>query len=223
MSKLVKRILRAKRGVKRVPRLILGLVDIRHVHEYDQSSQACENSTPLAGPSAAPRERERSQRAARRLEHMRLASYLRLRVQEFPHDQRSRRGRPSDALSWTVSEMCRQVRLISPASCPSPPGRRARPALKGVKTGKREPPSDAEIERGLRERAVTSARDAEVLLRWRHGAPPETTPGVDLESLSEAHLERLYAGFVRLASMEEAVLAALVEQLLAGDELGSSS
>jgi hypothetical protein len=30
----------------------------------------------------------------------------------------------------------------------------------------REPPSDTEIERGLRERAVTSARDAEVLLRW---------------------------------------------------------
>jgi hypothetical protein len=38
--------------------------------------------------------------------------------------------------------------------------------------GKREPPSDAEIERGLRERAVTSARDAEVLLRWRQTVRP---------------------------------------------------
>jgi hypothetical protein len=32
----------------------------------------------------------------------------------------------------------------------------------------------------------------------------------------------LYAGMVRLATMEETVLAALVEQVLAGDELGSS-
>jgi hypothetical protein len=30
----------------------------------------------------------------------------------------------------------------------------------------REPPSDAEIERGLRERAVTDPRAAEILLRW---------------------------------------------------------
>jgi hypothetical protein len=44
--------------------------------------------------------------------------------------------------------------------------------------GKREPPSDAEIERGLRERAVTSARDAEVLLRWRQTVrPPDAPPG----------------------------------------------
>jgi hypothetical protein len=62
---------------------------------------------------------------------------------------------------------------------------------------KREPPSDAEIERGLRERAVNSARDAEVLLRWRQT--------------------------VRLATLDETVLAALVEHVLAGDELVSSS
>lgn len=87
----------------------------------------------------------------------------------------------------------------------------------------REPPSDAEIERGLRERAVSSARDAEVLLRWRQTVrPPETTPGVDLDTLSEAQLERLYAGLVRLASMDETVLARLVEQVLAGDESVSS-
>jgi hypothetical protein len=45
---------------------------------------------------------------------------------------------------------------------------------------------------------------------------------VDLDSLSEAQLERLYASLVWLASMDEPVLAALVEQVLAGDELGSS-
>jgi hypothetical protein len=76
----------------------------------------------------------------------------------------------------------------------------------------------------LRERAVTSARDAEVLLRRRQTVrPPETNPGVDLDSLSEAQLERLYAGLVRLASMDEAVLAALGDHVLAGDELGSSA
>jgi hypothetical protein len=42
--------------------------------------------------------------------------------------------------------------------------------------------------------------------------PPEATPGVDLDALSEAQLERLHAGLVKLASMDETVLAALVEQ-----------
>ena len=41
--------------------------------------------------------------------------------------------------------------------------------------------------------------------------------------MSEAQLERLHAGLVKLASMDEPVLAALVEQVLAGDdELASS-
>jgi hypothetical protein len=74
----------------------------------------------------------------------------------------------------------------------------------------------------LRERAVISARDAEVLLRWRQTVrPSDAPPGVDLESLSEAQLERLYAGLVRLASMDEAVLAALVEHVLAEEDPGS--
>jgi hypothetical protein len=57
-------------------------------------------------------------------------------------------------------------------------------------------PSDAEIERGLRERAVTSARDAEVLLRRRQTVrPPETTRGVDLDALSEGQrLESRHRG-----------------------------
>jgi hypothetical protein len=89
--------------------------------------------------------------------------------------------------------------------------------------GKREPPSDAEIERGLRERAVNSAGDAEVLLRWlQRLRTDEATPGVDLDALSEAQLERLHAGLVKLASMDETVLAALAEHVLAGDDLVSS-
>jgi hypothetical protein len=53
--------------------------------------------------------------------------------------------------------------------------------------------------------------------------PPQATPGVNLDALSDAQLERLHAGFVKLASMDDAVLGALVEQVLADDELASSS
>jgi hypothetical protein len=75
----------------------------------------------------------------------------------------------------------------------------------------------------LREKAVTDPRAAEILLSWLQRArPPEATPGVDLDAMSEAQLERLHAGLVKLATMDELVLAALVEQVLAGDELGSS-
>lgn len=95
--------------------------------------------------------------------------------------------------------------------------------LERATRGTREPPSDTEIERGLRERAVNSARDAEVLLRWRQMVrPPDAPPGVDLDSLSERQLKRLYLGLVRLASLDETVLAALVDHVLAGDVLGSS-
>ena len=88
----------------------------------------------------------------------------------------------------------------------------------------REPPSDAEIERSLREKAVSDSRAAEILLRWlQRVRPPESTPGVDLDALSEAQLERLHAGLVKLASLDETVLAALVQQMLTGDELASSS
>jgi hypothetical protein len=77
------------------------------------------------------------------------------------------------------------------------------------------PPSDAEIERGLRERAVNSARDAEVLLRWRQTVrPSDGPPGVDLESMSERELERLHAGLVRLAALPGEELRALVEHVL---------
>jgi hypothetical protein len=45
---------------------------------------------------------------------------------------------------------------------------------------------------------------------------------VDLDAMSEAQLERLYAGLLRLASLDNPVLAALVEQVLTGDEVVSS-
>jgi hypothetical protein len=90
--------------------------------------------------------------------------------------------------------------------------------------GKREPPSDDEIERGLRERAVSDPRAAEILLRWlQRPQPSEAMPGVDLDAMSDAQLERLHAGLVRLASMDESDFAALVEHLLADDEPASSS
>jgi hypothetical protein len=83
----------------------------------------------------------------------------------------------------------------------------------------REAPSDAEIERGLREKAVTDPRAAEILLRWlQRPRVEERVGGVDLDSMSERELDRLYAGLVKLASMDEPVLAALVEHVLAGDE-----
>jgi hypothetical protein len=40
--------------------------------------------------------------------------------------------------------------------------------------------------------------------------------------MSEAQLERLHAGLEKLASMDETVLAALVEHVLGDDELASS-
>jgi hypothetical protein len=56
----------------------------------------------------------------------------------------------------------------------------------------------------LRERAVSDPRAAETLLGWLQRArADERVGGVDLESMSERELERLYAGLVRLASMDE--------------------
>jgi hypothetical protein len=59
------------------------------------------------------------------------------------------------------------------------------------------------------------------------GSPASCAPGRRtrsyLDALSEAQVERLHAGLVKLASMDEPVLAALVEQVLSDDELASSS
>lgn len=74
----------------------------------------------------------------------------------------------------------------------------------------REPPSDAEIERGLRERAVSDARAAEILLGWLQGPrAEERVGGVNLDSLSERKLERLYSGLLKPRRMLEGGDAAL--------------
>jgi hypothetical protein len=77
------------------------------------------------------------------------------------------------------------------------------------------PPTDADIERGLRERAVNDPRAAEILLRWmQRPKPVEETPGVDLDSLSYAELERLHAGLMRLTALPENELGALLRHVL---------
>jgi hypothetical protein len=82
--------------------------------------------------------------------------------------------------------------------------------------GQREPPADAEIERGLRERAVSDPRAAAILLRWlQRPRAEERVGGVDLESMSERELERLYAGLLKLAALPDEELRALVGSLLA--------
>jgi hypothetical protein len=79
----------------------------------------------------------------------------------------------------------------------------------------REPPSDAEIERGLRKRAVSDPCAAEILLRWlQRPRAEEPVGGVDLDSMSERELERLHAGLLKFAALPEEELRALVASLL---------
>jgi hypothetical protein len=70
-------------------------------------------------------------------------------------------------------------------------------------------PSDEAIETGLRRRAVESAKDAEVLLRWL--ARPRSEPSrLGLDECTEEELESLYAGLLRLARLDEDELARLL-------------
>ena len=71
----------------------------------------------------------------------------------------------------------------------------------------------------MRERAVTDPRAAEILLRWlQRPRAEERVGGVDLDSMSERELERLYAGLLKLAVLPDRELQALVSSLLAGAE-----
>jgi hypothetical protein len=95
-----------------------------------------------------------------------------------------------------------------------------RPRSVGPRANRRDrrPPSDSDIERGLREKAVNDPRAAEILLRWmQRPRPVEETPGVDLDSLSYAELERLHAGLMRLTALPENELAALLRHVLADE------
>jgi hypothetical protein len=71
------------------------------------------------------------------------------------------------------------------------------------------PPSDEAIEIGLRKRAVESAKDAEVLLRWLQ-RPRQRPSGLGLDEMGEEELEGLYAGLLRLARLDEDELARLL-------------
>jgi hypothetical protein len=80
----------------------------------------------------------------------------------------------------------------------------------------RKPPSDEDIERGLRERAVSDPPAAEILLRWlQRPRSDERIHGLDLDAMTEAQLKALYAGLVRIAALSPNELHVLVQSLLA--------
>jgi hypothetical protein len=69
---------------------------------------------------------------------------------------------------------------------------------------------------GLRERAVSDPRAAEILLRWlQRPRAEERVAGVDLDSMCERELERLPAGLLKLAALADEELQTLVGSLLA--------
>jgi hypothetical protein len=75
----------------------------------------------------------------------------------------------------------------------------------------------------LRERAVSDPRAAEILLRWlQRPRAEERVGGVDLESMSERQLERLYTGLLKLAALPDEELRVLVGSLLEDEQLASS-
>jgi hypothetical protein len=68
----------------------------------------------------------------------------------------------------------------------------------------------------LRERAVSDPCAAEIFLRWlQRPRVEERVGGVDLDSMSERELERLYAGLLKLAALPDEEPRALVGSLLA--------
>jgi hypothetical protein len=69
--------------------------------------------------------------------------------------------------------------------------------------------------RGLRERAVTDPRAAEILLRWLQ-RPLPVAPEDDLEALSTEQLERPHACLMSFSSMDPTEVAAYVRGAIAG-------
>ena len=71
----------------------------------------------------------------------------------------------------------------------------------------------------MREKAVTDPRAGEILLRWlQRPRTEERVGGVDLDSMPERELERLYAGLLRFAALPDEELQALVGGLLVDKE-----
>ena|SRR5215471_12306223 len=78
-----------------------------------------------------------------------------------------------------------------------------------------KPPSDSDIERGLRERAVTDPRAAEILLRWQQ-RPRPVSDDDELGGLTLEQLEALYAALLRLSALTPEEQSTLVQGLLDG-------
>jgi hypothetical protein len=79
----------------------------------------------------------------------------------------------------------------------------------------REPPSDDDIERGLRERAVSDPRAAEILLRWQQ-RPRPASDGDELEGLTVEQLEALHAALLRLSALTPGEQSTVLQGLLDG-------
>jgi hypothetical protein len=77
-----------------------------------------------------------------------------------------------------------------------------------------EPPSDAEIERGLRERAVSDPRAAEILLRWLARPRPSDEGEGELAGLTTTQLEALHASLIQLSMRDPEEQARIVQALL---------
>jgi hypothetical protein len=73
-------------------------------------------------------------------------------------------------------------------------------------------PSDIDIEHGLRQKAASDPRAAEVLLRWLQ-RPQAGQQEQSLHGLSRGELERLHTTLIRLSRMEESALEALIEHV----------
>jgi hypothetical protein len=70
----------------------------------------------------------------------------------------------------------------------------------------------------LREKAVSDPRAAEILLRWLQRPRAEgRVGGVDLDSMSERELERLYAGLLKIAALPDDHLHSLLTSVLADE------
>jgi hypothetical protein len=91
--------------------------------------------------------------------------------------------------------------------------RRGEPSGHRATRREREPPSDSEIERGLRERAVSDPRAAEILLRWQQ-RPHQLSAGDQLQGLTEEQLEDLYAALLRISALSAEEQATLLQGLL---------
>jgi hypothetical protein len=73
----------------------------------------------------------------------------------------------------------------------------------------------------LRERAVSDPRAAEILLRWlQRPRAEERVGGIDLDSMSEHELERLYAGLLKLAALPAEHLHPLLTSRVVTDTTG---